>query len=322
MPQSLRSRGTRARAYTVASISSLSDIGDSTEWEKNALLSGEPIRYAICRMPVAYQFPAHPISLGEMPKSRCTATFAVQQDEFRLMVVDSTFSAASFCWELSNPTPRSASTTRSRAPCILFKYELRQGVRRRVVSLLLGWEPARLRIVKLTHDCISLQTWLYFQRLWLDRLTILLKIGQPLRTPLRAEYKGLVKAAINAKRRAHAPYSRFRVGAALLGTSGRVYTGCNIELSTYPLTICAERTAIFKAVSEGERNFRAIAVVSDDPEYTPPCGACRQVLIELAGNIDFLMVDGSQRVKSVPLKALLPLAFTHRNLERKRRGKK
>lgn len=131
-----------------------------------------------------------------------------------------------------------------------------------------------------------------------------------------------MKAALLAKRRAYAPYSRFRVGAALLASNGRIYSGCNIEISTFALTICAERTAIFKAISEGDRNFKAIAVVSDDPDYTPPCGACRQVLMDLAGNIDFLMVNGAGKVKIVKLKKLLPHAFGQRNLERTRKTKK
>ena len=136
---------------------------------------------------------------------------------------------------------------------------------------------------------------------------------------MRPEYKKLVKDAAAAKKRAHAPYSGFRVGAALLASSGRVYLGCNVEISTYALTICAERTAIFKAISEGDRNFKAIAVVSDDPGYTPPCGACRQVLMDLAGNIDFLMVDGKGNVKVVKMKQLLPHAFGQKNLERTRK---
>ena len=131
-----------------------------------------------------------------------------------------------------------------------------------------------------------------------------------------------MKAAFLAKRRAYAPYSGFRVGAALLASDGRIYSGCNIEISTFGLTICAERTAIFKAVSEGDRNFKAIAVVSDDPEYTPPCGACRQVLMDLAGNIDFLMVNKAGKVRILKLNKLLPHAFGQRNLERTRRTKK
>jgi cytidine deaminase len=136
---------------------------------------------------------------------------------------------------------------------------------------------------------------------------------------VRPEYKKLVKDAIAAKKRAHAPYSRFHVGAALLASSGRIYLGCNVEISTYALTICAERTAIFKAISEGDRNFKAIAVVSDDPGYTPPCGACRQVLMDLAGNIDFLMVNGKGNVKVLKMKKLLPHAFGQKNLERTRK---
>jgi cytidine deaminase len=133
---------------------------------------------------------------------------------------------------------------------------------------------------------------------------------------VRPEYKKLVEGALAAKKRAHAPYSHFRVGAALLTTSGRIYLGCNVEISTYALTICAERTAIFKAVSEGDRNFKAIAVVSDDPGYTPPCGACRQVLMDLAGNIDFLMINGKGKVKVLKMNKLLPHAFGQKNLER------
>ena len=136
---------------------------------------------------------------------------------------------------------------------------------------------------------------------------------------VRPEYKKLVKGALAAKKRAHAPYSHFRVGAALLTASGRIYLGCNVEISTYALTICAERTAIFKAVSEGDRNFIAIAVVSDDPGYTPPCGACRQVLMDLAGNIDFLMINGKGDVKVLKMNKLLPHAFGQKNLERTRK---
>jgi cytidine deaminase len=133
---------------------------------------------------------------------------------------------------------------------------------------------------------------------------------------VRPVYKQLAQLAVNAKKRAHAPYSRFKVGAALLTSDGEVFTGCNIEISTYALTICAERTAIFKALSEGRTTFKAIAVVSDDPAYTPPCGACRQVLMDLAGNIDFIMVNGRGSLKVLKLNALLPHAFGQKNLER------
>ncbi len=129
-------------------------------------------------------------------------------------------------------------------------------------------------------------------------------------------YQELVNAAISAKELAHAPYSHFRVGAALLSKDGRIFTGCNIENSSYGLTICAERTAIFKAYSEGVREFVAIAVVSDDTEFTPPCGACRQVLMDLAGNIDFVMSNAKRKLKVLKVKSLLPLAFSPDNLNR------
>ena len=133
---------------------------------------------------------------------------------------------------------------------------------------------------------------------------------------VRILYKELAHLAVNAKKRSYAPYSRFRVGAALLTSEGEVFTGCNIEISTYALTICAERTAIFKAISEGRTKFKAIAVVSDDPGYTPPCGACRQVLMDLAGNIDFIMVNGRGAIKVLKMNSLLPHAFGQKNLER------
>jgi cytidine deaminase len=139
------------------------------------------------------------------------------------------------------------------------------------------------------------------------------------RNRLRAEYRELIEKAQQAKKRAFAPYSQFHVGAALLSANGKIYTGCNVEISTYALTICAERTAVFKAISEGDRRFKAIAVVSDDPGFTPPCGACRQVLMDLAGNIDFLMINGKGQVETLKMKALLPHAFGKKNLDRTRK---
>ncbi|HTY37751.1 MAG TPA: cytidine deaminase [Bacteroidota bacterium] len=133
---------------------------------------------------------------------------------------------------------------------------------------------------------------------------------------MRPEFATLVKEAFAAKRYSRAPYSNFHVGAALLTSNGKIYRGCNVEISTYGLTICAERTAIFKAISEGDDRFKAIAVVSDDPSYTPPCGACRQVLMELAGNIDFIMVNGKGTTKILKMRELLPHAFGNKNLER------
>jgi len=132
----------------------------------------------------------------------------------------------------------------------------------------------------------------------------------------------LAGKARKAMQFAHAPYSNFRVGAALLSKEGKVYTGCNVENSSYGLTICAERNAIFKAYSAGVHDFKAIAVVSDDPGFTPPCGACRQVLIDLAGDIDFIMVNSKNQLKIMTLKRLLPYAFTTKNLTRTKRSRK
>jgi cytidine deaminase len=134
-------------------------------------------------------------------------------------------------------------------------------------------------------------------------------------------YRQLAQLARSARRQAVAPFSRFRVGAALITRAGTVYTGCNVENSSFSLTICAERTAVFKAVSEGERSFTAIAVSSDDTGFTPPCGACRQVLSDLAGNIDFIMINSKNQLKVVKLKSLLPLAFTPKSLDNVRKKK-
>jgi cytidine deaminase len=131
------------------------------------------------------------------------------------------------------------------------------------------------------------------------------------------KYKAIVDAARKAKRGAYAPYSKFRVGAALKTKDGKIYTGCNIEISTYGLTLCAERVAIFKAFSEGERYFDCIAIVSDLPDFCPPCGACLQVLMDLAGNIDFVMANGKGKYRVLKLSALLPVPFGPDHLRRK-----
>lgn len=133
---------------------------------------------------------------------------------------------------------------------------------------------------------------------------------------MKREYQELVKAAQKAKRHAYAPFSKFRVGAALLSGDGTIFTGCNIENSSFGLTICAERVAIFNAVSSGASKFTAIAIVSDDHGFTFPCGACRQVLSDLAGDIDFVMVDSNERFKILKLTSLLPFAFNGKNLKR------
>lgn len=135
----------------------------------------------------------------------------------------------------------------------------------------------------------------------------------------KERYQALARAARTAKLQAYAPYSHFRVGAALLAQDGSIHTGCNIENSSYGLTICAERTAIFKAVSEGKRDFVALAIATDEPGYTPPCGACRQVLFDLAGDIRIIMTNSKTQLKVVRLKSLLPLAFSSKNLKQIRR---
>ncbi len=133
---------------------------------------------------------------------------------------------------------------------------------------------------------------------------------------MKKEYQELAHSAEKIKLAAYAPFSKFRVGAALLAKDGSIYTGCNIENSSYGLTICAERVAVFKAITTGASHFKAIAVVSDDPGFTPPCGACRQVLLDLTGNIDFVMKNSKGQFKIKKLSSLLPLAFSGRNLER------
>ena len=117
----------------------------------------------------------------------------------------------------------------------------------------------------------------------------------------------LVKAATDARGRAYAPYSRFRVGAAVLA-GGDLYTGCNVENASYGLTMCAERSAVFAAVAAGRRRIDAVAIVGDGATPTAPCGACRQVLHEFGPAMQVIMVGGGETVTR-PLTELLPLAF-------------
>ena len=124
----------------------------------------------------------------------------------------------------------------------------------------------------------------------------------------------LVAAARRAREFAHAPFSRFKVGAALETDDGRVITGCNVENATYGLTVCAERVAVFKAISEGHRTFRRIAIVADAPEPTPPCGACRQILWEFGGNLEIILANLAEETGRYRLADLLPLPFDARFL--------
>jgi cytidine deaminase len=129
------------------------------------------------------------------------------------------------------------------------------------------------------------------------------------------DYKHLAESAIKAKQNALPTYSNFFVGAAVLTTESKVYTGCNIESSSYSLTICAERNAIFKAVSEGEREFIAIAVAGDTDDYISPCGACRQVISDLCGEIDVILVNSNGDYIVKKTSELLPFAFGDKDLE-------
>jgi cytidine deaminase len=119
----------------------------------------------------------------------------------------------------------------------------------------------------------------------------------------------LVAAAIEVRLNAHAPFSKFRVGAAVEDESGVIHTGCNVENATYGLTVCAERNAVFKGVSTGAKRFRRVAVAADTDELTPPCGACRQILWEFCGDVDVVLSNLKGKTETVRLKQLLPRAF-------------
>lgn len=119
----------------------------------------------------------------------------------------------------------------------------------------------------------------------------------------------LLEAALRVRENAFAPFSNFKVGAALEDYSGKVYTGCNVENATYGLTICAERVAIFKAISEGARGFRRIAVAADTEQLTPPCGACRQLLWEFCGDAEVVLINLQGKSESFQMKDLFPRPF-------------
>ena len=149
----------------------------------------------------------------------------------------------------------------------------------------------------------------------------------PARTPTRkaavprgvkaaavAAGEALVVEALRARKLAHAPYSKFKVGAALEAEDGTIIPGCNVESASYGLTMCAERVAVFKAVSDGFKKFSAIAVVADSHLVTPPCGSCRQVLWELCGNIWVHIADLKGHKKTMRLATLLPEPFDKRFL--------
>lgn len=127
-------------------------------------------------------------------------------------------------------------------------------------------------------------------------------------------YKQLVEKAYEAMDFSYSPYSNFKVGAALLTKSGKVYTGCNVEIASFGATNCAERTAIFKAISEGEHDYNAIAVVSSSRDFTYPCGICRQVIVEFSKDID-IIVAKDYDYEVYKIEELLPKSFTQIDLK-------
>ena len=158
------------------------------------------------------------------------------------------------------------------------------------------------------------------KRAGFDRRTSFRRGGEPLSLKFGASsgiapHSNIVYAARIARERAMAAFSEFKVGAALETSDGRIITGCNIENSTYGLTMCAERVAIFKAVSEGHRSFTRIVVVADTSQPTSPCGACRQMLWEFAGNIEVILADLENIKTTHMLKDLLPHPFDARFIE-------
>lgn len=129
-------------------------------------------------------------------------------------------------------------------------------------------------------------------------------------------YTQLVEKAKEAMAYAYAPYSHFQVGAALLTNTDKIYTGCNVENASFGATNCAERTAIFKAVSEGEKCYKAIAIVSSSKEFTYPCGICRQVMGEFMPNGQIILANAKGEVKVFKFKDLLPGHFTQEDLNK------
>jgi cytidine deaminase len=119
----------------------------------------------------------------------------------------------------------------------------------------------------------------------------------------------LIESASIARERAHAPFSKFKVGAAIEDEEGRIFTGCNIENATYGLTLCAERVAVFKAVSEGASKLKRLAIVADTEVLTPPCGACRQILWEFCGDVQLTLANLSGKQETFSLKEIFPRPF-------------
>jgi cytidine deaminase len=127
----------------------------------------------------------------------------------------------------------------------------------------------------------------------------------------------LINQAIEIREQAYVPYSKFKVGAALLTKSGKIYTGCNIENAAYPVSLCAERVAIFKAISEGETEFIELAVVADTERPVPPCGSCRQVMSEFFDSqMNIHLTNLSNNTMTVKMEELLPFSFQKSDMEK------
>jgi len=127
--------------------------------------------------------------------------------------------------------------------------------------------------------------------------------------PTSVNIEVLLTAALQAREKAYAPYSNFPVGAALLTEDGQIFTGCNIENASYAATVCAERVAVFKAVSAGQKSIKVLCIVADLPQPIPPCGICRQVISEFGPNAEVVMANTKNQLQTTTMKELLPFAF-------------
>ena len=136
-----------------------------------------------------------------------------------------------------------------------------------------------------------------------------------------SENQSLIETAAAARLRSVAPFSNFRVGAALQTAAGKVFTGCNVESASYGLTVCAERVAIWKALSEGERDFTDLVIVAETENLTPPCGTCRQIIWEFAKHATIILANLHGQREEVSIKELLPRAFDSRFLKEAQESK-
>lgn len=121
--------------------------------------------------------------------------------------------------------------------------------------------------------------------------------------------ESLIKAAFDALKNSHSPHSKFKVGAALLGSSGKIYIGTNIEFDAFTLTVCAERAALFNAIAYGEKNFTRIAIATNSEKFKYPCGLCRQALVEFNPELEIILLNKNKKYKKIVLKELLPKFF-------------